>query len=412
MPAVVTSFFLFFCVFAGYFSVRPVRETVGTMLGEDRVADLWVANAIASMAIVLIYAWIVARVRRSVFLPWTYGSIAVALAAVGAVLRANEQSITTGQFFYVFISVLILFIVSVFWSSLLDVFDSDQAKRVFPVIAAGGTAGALIGPLSTDLTVNAIGNSGILFTGSALFGVAIILQRVLITLWRSGLTTGAGGAAGPRPPDQGLGGNWWAGVTLVLRSPYLLAIALFVMLLSTVSTFLYFEQLRLVALTFPDSAERTRVFARLDWVVQSLTIAAQLFITGRVAARLGLVVLLSMVPVAMIFGFLALAVFNTFAVLTVVFVARRAGEYAFVRPGREMLWSVFDSETKYKAKNFVDVPVYRGADALVAQVTTNVEGMGPRVIAVMGVVAAAVWAVNGWWLGRRHDAETEQKRAA
>ena len=229
-------------------------------------------------------------------------------------LRGNEQSIATGQFFYVFISVLILFIVSVFWSFLLDVFDSGQAKRLFPVIAAGGTAGALTGPLFTDLAVNAIGNSGILFTGAALFGIAIIFQRVLIRLWRSGLATGPAGAAGPaRPPDQGLGGNWWAGVTLVLRSPYLLAIALFVMLLSTVSTLLYFEQLRLVALTFSDSAERTRVFARLDWVVQSLTIVAQLFITGRVAARLGLVVLLTMVPVAMIFGFFTLAVFNTFA---------------------------------------------------------------------------------------------------
>jgi ATP:ADP antiporter, AAA family len=413
MPAVVTSFLLFFCVFAGYFSVRPVRETVGTMLGEDRVADLWVANAIASLAIVLIYAWIVARVRRGVFLPWTYGSIAVALAAVGIVLRGNEQSVTTGQFFYVFISVLILFIVSVFWSFLLDLFDSGQAKRLFPVIAAGGTAGALTGPLFTDLTVNAVGNSGILFTGAALFGIAVILQRVLIALWRSGLATGPGGAAGPaRPPDQGLGGNWWAGVTVVLRSPYLVAIAVYVMLLSTASTLLYFEQLRLVALTFTDSAERTRVFARLDWVVQSLTIVAQLFVTGRVAARRGLVVLLTMVPVAMIFGFFTLAVFNTFAVLTVVFVARRAGEYAFVRPGREMLWSVFDSETKYKAKNFVDVPVYRAADAAGAQAITALRGNDPQAIAVVGVVTALLWAVNGWWLGRRHDMAAEATRRA
>jgi AAA family ATP:ADP antiporter len=412
-PAVIAAFLLFFCFFAGYFAVRPVRETIGTLIGRDRVADLWLVTWGAAVGIVPIYGLVVARIRRSVFLPWTYALVAVALAVVGIVMRGNEQSLATGQFFYVFISVLNLFIVSVFWSFLLELFDSGQAKRLFPVIAAGGTAGALTGPLFTDVTVRTIGNSGILFTGAALFGIAIICQRVLITLWKSGVTTGSGSTAdqsGPR--DKALGGNPFAGITLVLRSPYLLALALFVVLLSTANTLLYFEQLRLVAETFTDSAERTRVFARLDWVVQSLTIVAQLFITGRIAARLGLVVLLSMVPVAMMFGFLALAVLNTFQVLAVVIVARRFGEYAFVRPGREMLWSPLDKETKYKAKNFVDVPVYRGADALVAQVTTGVEGMGPKVLAIMGVVTAAVWAVNGWWLGRRHDAAAEQKRAA
>jgi AAA family ATP:ADP antiporter len=195
-------------------------------------------------------------------------------------------------------------------------------------------------------------------------------------------------------------------VAIVLRSPYLLAIALFVTLLATANTFLYFEQLRLVEAVFPDPDSRTRVFARMDWVVQSLTIVSQVFLTGWIASRLGLVVLLSMVPVVMIFAFSALAVWNTFAVLAVAIVVRRFGEYAFVRPGREMLWSPLDKETKYKAKNFVDLPVYRGADAAVAQLQTGVEGagFGPQTIAVMGIGAAILWAVNGWWLGRRHDA--------
>jgi len=187
-----------------------------------------------------------------------------------------------------------------------------------------------------------------------------------------------------------------------------LAIALFVVLLAAANTFLYFEQLRLVKATFADAQERTKVFAALDWTVQALTILCQLFLTGRIASRLGLSVLLAIVPVIMIFGFLSLAAAGTFAVLAVVFVLRRVGEYAFVRPGREILFSRVDNETKYKAKNVIDVPVYRGSDAITAQVSTALEGgaLGTSAVALIGAVLATVWAVNGWWLGKRSDAQS------
>jgi ATP:ADP antiporter, AAA family len=406
LPSVVVAFFLFFCVLGGYFAVRPVRETVGTILGRDRVANLYVATWIASLAIVPIYGAIVAKVRRSVFLPLIYGFVAVALAIVGGVLQKQPKSVAFGQFFYVFISVLSLFLVSVFWSFLVELFDSGQAKRLFPVIAAGGTAGALVGPLFTDLAARSIGNGGILFVGAALFALAVALQAILIRLWKSGPEPNhERGEAHYEPRDRALGGNPLAGITLVLRSPYLLGIAAYVALLATANTFLYFEQLRLVSTTFADTQTRTSVFARIDWIVQSLTILAQLFITGRIASRLGLVVLLTIIPVAIFFGFVALAIWNTFMLLAVVIVLRRSGEYAFVRPGREMLWTPMSKETKYKAKNFVDVPVYRGADAAVAQLQRAIEGggFGVQTAALLGALAAALWAVNGWWLGRRYD---------
>jgi AAA family ATP:ADP antiporter len=406
IAAVVAAFCLFFCILGGYFAVRPVRDTVGTLIGRDRVADLWIATWVFSLALVPLYGAAVSYVRRSVLLPWIYGLVAVALTVVGIALQADATSIAVGQFFYVFISVLNLFLISVFWSFLVELFQSDQAKRLFPVIAAGGTAGALAGPLVTDLTVRTIGNSGILFVGAGLFAGAIVAQRTLIALWKSGRGPRAGETAqAANARDRALGGNPLAGVPLVLRSPYLLGIALYVMLLATANTFLYFEQLRLVEVTFPDAETRTRVFARIDWIVQGLTILSQIFITGRLAAWLGVVALLTLVPIAMVFGFLALAAWNTFPILAVVYVARRFGEYAFVRPGREMLWAPLDSQTKYKAKNLVDVPVYRGADALIAQFQQAVgnAGFGPQVLAGLGVAAAGVWAVNGWWLGRRYD---------
>ncbi len=406
MPSVIVAFFLFFCVLGGYFAVRPVRETVGTVLGRDRVANLYVATWIASLAIVPIYGAIVAKVRRSVFLPLIYGFVAVALAIVGGVLQNQPKSVAFGQFFYVFISVLSLFLVSVFWSFLVELFDSGQAKRLFPVIAAGGTAGALVGPLFTDLAARSIGNGGILYVGATLFALAVVLQAILIRLWKSGPEPNQErDEAHYQSRDRALGGNPLAGVTLVLRSPYLLGIAAYVALLATANTFLYFEQLRLVATTFADTQTRTSVFARIDWIVQSLTILAQLFITGRIASRLGLVVLLTIIPVAIFFGFLALSIWNTFMLLAVVIVLRRSGEYAFVRPGREMLWTPMSKETKYKAKNFVDVPVYRGADAAVAQLQRAIEGagFGVQTAALLGALAAVLWAVNGWWLGRRYD---------
>ena len=415
MPVVLVAFFLFFCVLGGYFAVRPVRETMGTIIGRDRVANLWLATWIVSLAIVPIYGAIVAKIRRSVFLPLIYGFVAIALSIVGAVLQANPKSVGVAQFFYVFISVLSLFLVSVFWSFMVELFDSGQAKRLFPVIAAGGTAGALVGPLFTDLAARTIGNAGILYVGAALFGVAVLLQAVLIRLWkREPETRQERSETQGQPRDRAIGGNPFAGVTLVLRSPYLLGIAAYVTLLATANTFLYFEQLRLVETTFADTQTRTSVFARIDWIVQSLTILAQLFITGRVASRLGVVVLLTIIPVAIFFGFVALAIWNSFAVLAVVIVLRRSGEYAFVRPGREMLWSPMTKETKYKAKNFVDVPVYRGADAVVAQLQRAIEGagFGAQTVALFGAVGAILWTINGWWLGRRHDSSAGQEKPA
>jgi ATP:ADP antiporter, AAA family len=413
LPSVVTAFLLFFCVLGGYFAVRPVRETVGTILGRDRVANLYVATWIASLVIVPLYGAIVAKIRRTIFLPLIYGFVAIAFAIVGGVLQAQPQSIGVAQFFYVFVSVLSLFLVSVFWSFLVELFDSGQAKRLFPVIAAGGTTGALVGPLFTDFTARTIGNAGILFVGAALFILAVLLQVILIRLWKSSPEPSRNhDQADHQARDRALGGNPFAGITLVLRSPYLLGIAAYVALLATANTFLYFEQLRLVATTFTDTQTRTSIFARIDWIVQGLTILAQLFITGRIASRLGLVVLLTIIPVAIVFGFVALAIWNTFAVLAIVIVLRRSGEYAFVRPGREMLWTPMSKETKYKAKNFVDVPVYRGADAAVAQLQRAIESaqFGVQTAALFGALAAILWAVNGWWLGRRYDAAAGEEK--
>ena len=403
MPAVIAAFVLFFAVFAGYFAVRPVRETVGTILGRQRVSDLFVVTWIVSIGVVMLYATLVARIRRAVLLPAIYGGVAVLLATIGVALKANPQGTVMPAVFYVLISVLNLFIVSVFWSFLLEIFSKDQTKRLFGVIAVGGTAGALVGPVTTDLVVGSIGNSGVLFLGAGLFLVAIVCQRTLIhqgTIFKATQAGQTVAASDDRPVGSA---NPFAGLMLVLRSPYLLGIAVFMILLSSVTTFLYLEQLDIVKKTFSDPAERTQIFSRIDYIVQSLTIVLQFFVTGRIAQRFGVVTLLTVVPLLMVASFLGLAASGTFAVLAVAMVLRRVGEYAFIRPGREMLYSVVDTETKYKAKSFNDVPVYRGGDALSAQVQELLvhKGFSASSIAVLGAVIAAAWGFTAWRLGRK-----------
>jgi ATP:ADP antiporter, AAA family len=404
--AVLAAFFLFFFVLGSYFAVRPVRETIATVLGRSRVAELWTYTAIFAIAIVPIYGWLVGQVRRRVLLPCIYGAVAAALVMVGISLSADENNQAVGAFFYVMISVVNLMLVSVFWSFLLEMFSSEQTKRLFGFIAAGGTLGALAGPLATRLFVDSIGNSGVLYMGAAGFIGAIFCQLTLLGIWSRGdVVAGTAAAATPRS-DKGLGGNPFAGVAIVLKSPYLMGIALFVMLLSAVNTFLYFEQLRVVEETFSSRERRTEVFANIDIIVQSLTIFSQLFLTGRIATTFGLRALLTVVPIAMIAGFLLVSAFNVFIVVAGVMVLRRWGEYAFIRPGREMLFSRLDTETKYKAKNVIDLPVYRAADAGGAQVVDRLIetlGMSPAGVAAVGAGVAASWALNGWWLGSRHD---------
>ncbi len=401
--AVVAAFFLFFFVLGSYFAVRPVRETIATILGRDAVADLWLYTAVFSIAIVPIYGWLVANIRRSILLPVIYGLVAAIMVWIGALLGANEIHEGTGAFFYVWISVLNLMLVSIFWSFLLEMFSSEQTKRLFGFIAAGGTLGALVGPLTTRLAAESVGSGGILYIGAAGFVGAIVCQRILLGIWKP---VEAAQASSSGAKDRGIGGNPFSGISIVLKSPYLLGIALFIVLLSAANTVLYFEQLRIVEETFADRNQRTEVFATIDLIVQSLTIVSQLFLTGRIATTFGVRALLTFVPIALILGFTVLAISPVFAVLAVVFVLRRWGEYAFIRPGREMLFSKLDTETKYKAKNFIDVPVYRAADYVGAQAKVAIDALtaSPTASVVAGAVLAAGWAVVGWSLGRKHDA--------
>jgi AAA family ATP:ADP antiporter len=411
---VIAGFLLLFCVLGGYFAVRPVRETIGTILGREATQNLWFFTALFAILIVPLYGWLVARVRRAVLIPAIYGFMVVAFVATAQIFVGHTPDPLIAKVFYVAISVMNLLLVSMFWSLILEILNSEQSKRLIGLIAAGGTAGAFLGPMLTALLVKIIGNAGVLYFGAGMYLVAIVLQRILMVEWRRIAPDAVAGPAHLSERERALGGNPFAGFMLVLRNKYLLGIALFIAGISAINTFLYFEQLEMVEQKFEELAERTQVFASLDFIVQLLVFLTQALLTGFIATRLGVIVLLVSIPLVMVFGLTVYAAFGTFSVMAAAMVLRRWGEYAFIRPGREMLFSKVDKESKYKAKNVCDVAVYRIADAGFAQVKRLLDaiGMGGTAQALIAAAVAGLWAFNGWWLGKRFEKEKEKTGSA
>ena len=399
VPAVTAGVLMFFLLFAGYFMLRPVRETMGIAGGVKNLQWLFTGTFVATLAAIPLFGWIAVRAPRRRILAWTYVFFALNLLGFAAAIAARPDDPWLARAFYIWLSVFNLLAISVAWSVLADLLPVAQAKRLFAVVAAGASVGGLAGPLLGVLLVGPLGLPGLMILSALLLLGSAAAARAL-QVWRDQRPLCSNEQA---TRNQPLGGNPFAGIGTVLRSRYLLGIATFVVLLASVTTFLYFEQARLVELHFPDRADQTRVFGTLDVVVQSLALLTQLFVTGRIVQRLGLVVLLTAVPVVMTLGFLWLALAPTFAVFAAVMVARRAGEYALAKPGREMLFTVVPPEAKYKAKNVIDTAVYRGADAVSGWVKAGIDAIAsnPAVVAVAGAVLALAWALTGWSLARQ-----------
>lgn len=408
-PAVLAGLSMFFLLFTGYFMLRPVRETMGVAGGVDNLQWLFTATFVATLVALPLYGWLASRVARRRILPWTYGFFALNLVAFAAGFIVQPDNLWFARSFYVWLSVFNLLAISLAWSVLADIFVSAQARRLFALMAGGASLGGLTGPLLGTLLVAPLGHAGLLLL-SAAFLAGSALAAWWLQRWRDRNPLPLQDLAARRKP---LGGNPLAGATAVFKSRYLMGIALFVVLLTSVSTFLYFEQARLVAETFTDPTRQTQVFGTIDTVVQSLAILTQLFLTGRIAQRLGVGVLLVAVPLVVAAGFLWLALSPVFAVFVVMMVVRRAGEYAFVRPGREMLYTVVPTEQKYKAKNFIDTVVYRGGDAVSAWVKRGLDLVAehPAMAMLIGAGIAVAWGITGGVLGRGHRRREHQSGA-
>jgi AAA family ATP:ADP antiporter len=371
--------------------------------GVEDLQWLFSGTFVVMLAVVPLFGWVSSRFPRRQFLPYVYYFFIANLLLFFVLFRADITHAWVARAFFIWASTFNLFVVSVFWSFMADLFSNEQAKRLFAFIAAGGTAGALAGPVLTTGLAIPLGPVNLLLISAGFLTWAVFCVHRLIACYRK-----MGNDAGIKMPfssndDQIMGGGVFAGIRLVARSPYLLGICLLMLLFTTLATFLYFQQAQIIRDNFSDPAGRTTVFAAMDLAVNTLTIVIQVFITGRLVKCLGLALTLSLIPVLLAVGFVVLGFAPVLPVLVVLQVIRRAGNYAIMRPAREMLYVVLDREEKYKAKNFIDTVVYRGGDAVGAWAYTGLRalGLGLGGIAWLAVPLAGIWACVAYMLGKR-----------
>ena len=389
VKALIWSFAYFFCLLAGYYVLRPLRDEMGVAGGVRNLQWLFTATFLVMLAAVPLYGALVARLPRRVFIPVVYHFFVANLALFWLLLTLDAERQTVARVFFVWISVFNLFAVSVFWSFMADLFSTAQGKRLFGFIAAGGSAGALAGPTLTVTLVEALGTANLLVVAMLFLELAVLCARKLEFTDKK---------AEPRS----VGGGWLAGIVMVLRSPYLAGIALWVALLSVAGTFLYFQQASIVAAASDDPAVRTRLFASVDLAVGLLTVAVQFLATGRLIERFGVGVAAAFLPLVFALGFAVLAAFPALAVVIAFQAFQRTANFAISNPAREILFTALPREQKYKAKNVIDVVVFRGADALGGWLFAGLRalGLGLPAISLLAIPVMAAWCALALALGK------------
>ena len=413
--ALAWSFLYFFCLLAGYYVLRPLRDEMGIAGGVRNLQWLFTATFLVMLAAVPVFGAVVARLPRRRFIPLVYHFFVLNIAIFWVLLTFDVGKVHVARVFFVWISVFNLFAVSVFWSFMADLYASEQGKRLFGFIAAGGSAGALLGPAVTVTLAVPIGPVNLLIIAAALLELAVMCARRLeLAAPEIKLEAAAVAAAKPRPsqPESaGLGGGWFAGIVMVLRSPYLAGIAFWVFLLSLAGTFLYFQQANIVAAASDDPAVRTRIFATIDLAIGILTVIVQFFATGKLISRFGVGPAAGFLPLVFAAGFAALAVSPALAVVVAFQAIQRTANFAISNPAREVLFTVLGREEKYKAKNVIDIVVFRGADAVTGWMFAALRGAGLELatISLATVPVAALWFVLALALGR---AQERRARAA
>jgi AAA family ATP:ADP antiporter len=394
----------FFFVLSAYYVIRPIRDEMGVAGGVENLAWLFTATLGGMLAVHPLFGALVARLPRRRFVPLVYRFFIANLVAFFLLFRAADaaQAVWIGRVFFVWTSVFNLFVVSVFWSLVTDLYAPGQSQRLFGLVAVGGTAGAILGSSITAGLVHLLGPTNLLLVSALLLEIAARAARALDGQHEALAAAAREADESEAAPAEGvIGGGTLDGIRDVARSPYLLGVSGLLLLFTITSTFLYFEQAAIVGRAL-ERAARTRLFADMDLAVNALTLVTQVFLTGRLLRWLGVGLGLAVVPLLSALGFAVLGTAPAVAVLVAVQVLRRAANFAIQRPAREVLYTVLPRTEKYKAKNFNDTFVYRLGDQLGAWSYTAVAwvGLGLSGLAFTMVPVSALWLVLALWLGR------------
>ncbi len=427
VAALLLSGAYFFLVLTAYYILRPIRDEMGYSGGIENLAWLFTGTLAGTLLLHPLYASLVAHLPRRRFIAGAYRFFILNLIAFFLVLQVADpkQSVWVGRVFFVWLSVFNLFVVSVFWSFMTDLYRPAQSKRLFGVIAVGGTLGALLGSAITTGLVGVFGAVNLMLVSALFLELAVHVARSL-DRHEGELVRAAGdeveeaGGALEQEPDSSthgsdvIGGGVWEGIRHVLRSPYLLGIAALVLMYAIASTFLYFQRIDVVGRAFAgDSAGRIQLFATIDLATNTLTLVTQVFLTGRLLRWFGVGFGLAFLPLLSLIGFGILGAAPVLAVIVVFEVMRRAGNFALARPAREVLYTVLARTDKYKAKNFNDTFVYRAGDQFGSWSYTAFGwlGLGLSGLALTMVPLSFAWLLLALWLGRQYRARQEGEAA-
>jgi AAA family ATP:ADP antiporter len=391
-----------FSVLSSYYIIRPIRDQAGVAGGVNNLQWLFSGTLIGMLLLNIPFAYLVKTLPRRRFIPITYHFFATNILLFAVLFHSSDaaQTVWIGRVFFIWVSVFNLFVVSVFWQMNVDLFSPEQGKRLFGVIAAGATVGAIVGSGLTATLARHVQPMFLLLGAAMLLEIAVFsvgrLSRLSATLDRRPV---AGAAEAP------IGGSVFAGITRTFGSPYLLNVSVFMLLFAVTSTFLYFQQAAVVSQSFSDRGAQTAFFATVDLFVNVLTLVVQLLLTGHIVLLLGVALTLGVLPALTIVGFGVLALVPTIMAVAVLQVLRRAADYAIARPAREVLYTVVPREDRYKAKSLIDTVVYRAGDQVGAWSVALLRavGLGPAQVSLAVIPVAALWLVNALWLGRRQE---------
>ena len=399
--AVAWSFVYFFSLLSAYYMLRSVREAMAIMGGTQNIPWLFTGTFVVMLLATPVFGWVASKYPRKQFLPWVYYffilNILIFFVVFTYAQRNNLETIWIARAFFVWLSVFNLFVVSVFWSFMADIYSKEQGRRLFGVISAGGSAGALLGPLLTSVLVVPLGFQNLLPLSAFLlmFSVHCVAQ---LRRWAE------------RRPSEGLeksldssrpiGGGALAGMRQVMTSPFLGAIAISAAFASFLGTAIYIYMAQLVSETFATTDEQTQVFALLDVLTNALSLVGQLIIVKQVVQRFGVGVSLAVLPIVSVIGFALLAANPVFIVIAALQVARRSLTFGLGKPTSDMLYTVVSPEDKYKAKNFTETALYRGGDLVGAWAVRMMAGIGLSGISLVCIPIATIWTAIAFWLGK------------
>ena len=403
LRALGLAFVFNFIVLGSYYVLRPIRDEIGVAGGLENLPWMFTATLVVMLIANTLFAAIVARLSRRRFIPIAYRFFILNLALFFVLMRTLPagQQIWVGRAFYVWVSVFNLVVVTVFWAFMTDIFNTEQAKRLFGFIALGGTLGAIVGGSLTAFLVQRLGTANLLIISAVLLECGAQCVRFFPAEFKgehaSRFRDQTGNAERP------IGGTLWSGITHVISSPYLLGICAFMLFHAVMATLVYFQQADVTARMFTNRAARTAFFAQLDVWVNVITIVVQIFLTGRLLKWLGVGLTLAMLPAISFIGFLAIGIMPGLGLLALFQVLRRAMNFALSRPAREVLFTVLRREDKYKAKSFMDTFVYRAGDQIGAWSYAALGWFGLSMTGISFVAAplAAVWCGLSLWLGQK-----------